>query len=133
MTMLIGDIARDAGLRTSAIRYYERLGLLPAPERRGGRRQYTNEVLLRLEVIRFARETGFTLREIRRLISGRPYSESLRELASGKLAELDGVIEHARTMQALLRSALRCNCLAPEDCGRLLRRARTHRAGVGER
>lgn len=131
MAILIGDIAQEAGLRTSAIRYYERLGLLPAPERRGGRRQYTVEVLLRLEVIRFARETGFTLREIRKLISGRPYSASLRELASGKLGELDGVIERARTMQVLLRSALRCNCLAPEDCGRLLRKAR--RGSVDER
>jgi MerR family redox-sensitive transcriptional activator SoxR len=122
--MRIGEIARDAGLLTSAIRYYERLGLLPSPERRGGRRHYTGDVLLRLEVIRFARESGFTLREIRQLISGRPYSASLRELAADKLAELDGVIERVRTMQALLRSALRCNCFAPEDCGRLLRKVR---------
>jgi MerR family redox-sensitive transcriptional activator SoxR len=128
--MRIGEIARDAGLRTSAIRYYERLGLLPSPERRGGRRHYTGDVLLRLEVIRFARESGFTLREIRKLISGRPYSASLRELASDKVAELDGVIERARTMQALLRSALRCNCLAPEDCGRLLRQARSRRGNA---
>jgi MerR family redox-sensitive transcriptional activator SoxR len=128
--MRIGEIARDAGLRPSAIRYYERLGLLPLPERRGGRRQYTGEVLLRLEVIRFAREAGFTLREIRRLVSQRPYSTRMRELAGAKLSQLDGVIERARTMQALLKSALRCNCLEPEECGRLLRQARSRRGSA---
>lgn len=125
--MLIGEIARDAGVRPSAIRYYERLGLLPSPPRRGGRRDYDRDVLLRLEVIRFARETGFTLREIRRLVTGRPYSAGLRSLAETKLGDLEAIIARARTMQALLRSALRCNCLAPEDCGRLLRAARSRR------
>jgi MerR family redox-sensitive transcriptional activator SoxR len=122
--MLIGDVARGAGLRTSAIRYYERLGLLRPPERRGGRRRYTEDVLQRLEVIRFARDSGFTLREISKLFAGRPYSARLRELADAKITELEGMIARARTMQSLLRSALRCNCLTPEDCGRLMRRAK---------
>lgn len=122
--MLIGDVARASRLQTSAIRYYERLGLVPAPERRSGRRHYTEDVLQRLEVIRFARDSGFTLREISKLFAGRPYSARLRELASGKITELEGMIERARTMQSLLRSALRCNCLTPEDCGRLMQRAR---------
>jgi MerR family transcriptional regulator, redox-sensitive transcriptional activator SoxR len=120
----IGDVARDAGLRPSAIRYYERLGLLPAPERRGGRRCYTDDVLPRLEVIRFARDSGFTLGEIAKLLAGRQYSARLRELATEKIAELETMVERARTMQGLLRSALRCNCLTPEECGRLMRRAR---------
>lgn len=125
--MVIGDVARDAGLRTSAIRYYERLGLLPAPERHNGRRRYTEEVLQRLAVIRFARDSGFTLREISKLFAGRPYSARLRELANRKIAELEGTVERARTMQSLLRSALRCKCLTPEQCGRLMRRARAAR------
>ena len=122
--MPIGDVARDAGLRTSAIRYYERLGLLPVPERRNGRRRYTADVVLRLEVIRFARHAGFTLREISKLFAGRPYSARLRDLANDKIAELEATVERARMVQSLLRSALRCNCLTPEACGRLMRRAR---------
>ena len=122
--MTIGDVARDAGLRASAIRYYERLGLLPAPERSNGRRRYTQDVLQRLEVIRFAQDSGFTLSEISRLFDGRQYSARLRELATDKIAELEGAVLRARTMQSLLRSALRCNCLTPEECGQLMRRAK---------
>jgi len=125
--MTIGDVAHDAGLRASAIRYYERLGLLPAPERSNGRRRYTEDVLQRLEVIRFARHSGFTLREISRLFAGRQYSTRLRELATDKIAELEVTVERARMMQSLLRSALRCNCLTAEECGRLMRRAKAAR------
>jgi DNA-binding transcriptional MerR regulator len=126
--MAIGEVARRAGLRPSAIRYYERLGLLPAPARQGGRRRYGAGVLAQLEVIGFARRSGFTLREIRRLFAGQPYSARLRELASRKLVELDGAIERARGMQALLRRALRCNCLSLEECGRRIGAARGRRA-----
>lgn len=129
----IGEIARCAGLRTSAIRYYERLGLLPAPERRSGRRRYDEDVLQRLEVIRFARDSGFTLREISKLFAGKPYSAKLRELANAKITELEGMIARARTTRTLLMSALRCNCLTPEDCGRLMRRARAKRRHAGAR
>jgi MerR family transcriptional regulator, redox-sensitive transcriptional activator SoxR len=125
--MTIGDVARDAGLRASAIRYYERLGLLPAPERSNGRRRYTEDVLQRLEVIRFARHSGFTLREISRLFAGRQYSARLRELAADKIAELEGTVARARMTQSLLRSALRCNCLTPMECGRLMRRTKAAR------
>lgn len=121
--MLIGEVARRAGLQASAIRYYERLGLLPAPDRRSGRRHYTEDVLFRLSVIRFARSSGFTLREIRSLFAGKPYSTRLRRLARDKIVELDGVVERARLMQSLLRIALHCNCLTLEDCGRRLRLA----------
>jgi MerR family redox-sensitive transcriptional activator SoxR len=119
----IGDIAARVGLRTSALRYYERLGLLPPPPRKGGRRQYDERVLDRLAVIRFARETGFTIREIQRLLGGKPYSDRLRGLAKAKVRQLDLVLSRARMMQSILRVALRCNCLDLEDCGRRLRQA----------
>ncbi len=119
----IGEVAKSAGVRTSAIRYYEQIGLLPSPRRTGGRRQYTDDVLLRLRVIRFAQECGFTLGEIRALFAGRRYSARLQQHARDKIAELEGVIGRARGMQSLLRGALRCKCLTLEDCGRLLRQA----------
>jgi MerR family redox-sensitive transcriptional activator SoxR len=119
--LMIGEIATRAGLRTSAVRYYERLGLLSAPERRNGRRQYAEGVMDRLAVIRFARETGFTLREIRELLAGRPYSERLRRMAGAKVVQLDEQIERAHAMQAILKMALGCNCLSLEECGRRIR------------
>lgn len=117
----IGEVARRAGLRPSAVRYYEQLGLLPVPVRTNGRRQYGEDILLRLRVIRFARDNGFTLNQVRTLFAGRPYSVRLRQLAKEKIAELEGAIARARGMQALLRTALRCRCLTLEQCARQLR------------
>ena len=137
--MPIGQVARQAGLRTSAIRYYERIGLLPAPERSGGRRRYGPEVLERLTVIRFARANGFPLREIRSLLGGRPYSARLRGLAREKIRSLDQAIQRARAMQSVLRSALRCRCMDVTECGRRLSASRASsdppksRRGPGQR
>ena len=128
--MPIGEVARRAGLPASTIRYYERVGLLPAPGRQGGRRRYTEDVLLRLRVIGFARENAFTLAEIRRLLAGRPYSARLRQLAGAKIAELEAVARSARLMQGILRNALACNCATLEECGRRLSRWEMHRKRV---
>ena len=68
--MTIGSLARQAGLRPSAVRYYERMGLLPAPLRRSGRRDYDPDAIARLEVVQFALSTGFTLRDTRQLVRG---------------------------------------------------------------
>ena len=117
--MTIGEVARRVGLRTSAIRYYESLGLLPPPRRQSGRRDYGEGVIHRLNVLQFARASGFTLREIRDLFgSSRPYSTKLREQARAKLTEIDALITRAQTMKALLRTALRCNCMDLDQCGR---------------
>ena len=116
----IGEVARQAGLRPSALRYYEKLGLLPAPVRAGGRRRYGDDALDRLRVIVFARDCGFTLREIGLLFGGRPYSARLRGLATRKLRELEQVRARIAGMESLLRAALRCDCLTPEQCGRRL-------------
>ncbi|MEO7866143.1 MAG: MerR family transcriptional regulator [Candidatus Eisenbacteria bacterium] len=125
--MSIGEVAQQAQIRPSAIRYYERLGLLPSPARASGRRRYGEDILLQLEVIRFARQSGFTLREIRQLFAGRPYSSGLRELAAQKVNDLDGLIARAQGMQLMLRRALRCKCLSLQECARQLRRTNASR------
>lgn len=124
--MSIGDVAQKTGFRPSAIRYYERLGLLPTPLRASGRRRYGHDVLLQLEAIHVARDSGFTLREIRQLFGGRPYSVRLRQLAAQKLTAIDDLIERAQGMRLMLRRALRCNCINLEECARRLRRAKSH-------
>ena len=122
--MKIGEVARRAGLRTSAIRFYETAGLLPAPERTGGRRTYHDAVLSRLAVIRFAQAGAFTLEEIRQLFSARPGEQPIsarwKRLAAAKLVELDAVIARAEAMKRGLREALRCGCVEVEQCGRAL-------------
>jgi len=131
--MAIGEAARRAGLRPSALRYYERLGLLPAPRRDSGRRRYDDAVLLRLRVIGFARACGFSLSEIGLLFAGRRYSATLRRLATHKLREVEHAVARLHDMRALLRSALSCECLTLEQCGRRLRERRGERERTGTR
>ena len=89
----IGEVARRAGISTSAIRYYEGEGLLPRPRRRSGRRVYGPEVMVRLRLVELAKQAGFTIPEIRRLLGGfargTPPGQRWRALADRKLAELD--------------------------------------------
>lgn len=121
--LAIGDVARQAGLRTSTLRYYEDAGLLAPPPRVNGRRRYDPAVLDRLRAIRVARRAGFTLSEIRTLLGGfreeTPLSARWRELARRKLAEVDETIARAQGMKRLLEAGLNCDCLTPEECALL--------------
>lgn len=122
--MTIGGVARRAGVRPSALRYYERVGVLPPPERENGRRLYDGEVLRevlnRLAVVGVAQQAGFTIAEIRTLLDGfsedTPPSERWRVLADEKLPEVEALIRRARGMKRLLERGLECECLSIEDC-----------------
>ncbi len=118
----ISAIARQLGLRPSAIRYYEQIGLLPPPVRISGRRHYDPAALKMLAVIQRARECGFTLEEIKRLFFGfgprTAVSARWRNLCSRKYAELEEAIRHLRAMQEVLsRMQARCRCESLEQCG----------------
>lgn len=120
----IGEVARRAGLNASAIRYYERIGLLPRAARAGGRRRYDASILEWLSLIALAREAGFTMAEIKRLVPGftpgtRPAAR-WAELAARKLTELDETIARTERMRDVLRIALDCGCFRLEDCRALL-------------
>jgi DNA-binding transcriptional MerR regulator len=69
VAMTIGEVARASGLLTSAIRYYEQVGLIAQPARAGGQRRYDRRVLERLAVVAFAKTCGFTLPEVRTLLT----------------------------------------------------------------
>jgi MerR family redox-sensitive transcriptional activator SoxR len=68
--MKIGDLAARAGLNASALRYYEKMGLLARPHRTGGQRRFPTDALDRVLLIRFASEMGFTLGEIKLFLHG---------------------------------------------------------------
>lgn len=118
--MTIGEAARRTGTRPSTLRYYESVGLLPAPERVNGRRRYGGEVLELLAVVRVAQQAGFTIAETRTLLHGfsdaTPPSDRWRALAGRKLPEVEALIERALGMKRLLERGLRCECLRLEDC-----------------
>src|SRR5262249_49714371 len=103
--MTIGEVARQAGVRTSAIRYYERMGLLPPPRRQSGRRDYDPDAVAQLAVIQFARATGFSLRDTRQLVRGFTPTTAAgprwRALAAAKIEEIDRLIDRASPLKAL--------------------------------
>jgi len=121
MILRIGQVAERAGVAASAIRYYEREGLLPPPERVSGQRRYTEDVVRRLEVIGVAKRAGFALDDVRLLLDasdgGRPTHAQLRDLAERKLPEVDAVIARAKAMRAWLETAQGCTCSSLDLCG----------------
>ena len=121
--LTISEVARRVGLRASAIRYYEQIGLLPRAQRISGQRRYDAGVFHRLAVVQRARRLGFTLREVRELFFGfRPASrasERWQRLSRNKLAELGAQAREIRAMQHRLREMIRkCRCDTLEQCGR---------------
>lgn len=116
----IGEVARESGKATSAIRYYEEIGLLPEPVRVAGRRRYRREVVRSLAVIETAQRAGLTLDEIRLLLQASPddgaVTDRLREVAERKLPELEALIERAELVRGWLEDAARCVCPTLDDC-----------------
>jgi MerR family transcriptional regulator, redox-sensitive transcriptional activator SoxR len=111
--MSIGEVARKMGLRSSAIRYYEKLGLIPKAPRLSGRRRYDDRVLQRLAMVRFAKHVGFSIAEIKVLlrgVDGRPPPERWRKLAAKKVAQVDAFVVQARTIRKLLSETLDFQC-----------------------
>jgi len=117
----IGEVAKGAGVSVSAIRYYERNGLLPRAERVGGRRRFAEDTVRRLEVIGVAKRAGFSLAEIKALLTsideGSLVRERLPVLAARRLPEVDAEIERARQQRDWLAVAGACACESLDDCG----------------
>jgi len=121
--LTISEVARQVGLQPSAIRYYERIGILLPAQRTGGQRRYDTTVLHRLAVIQRARQTGFSLDEIRELFFGfrdaAPASQRWQKLSRRKLAELEELTEQIKTMRHLLQRMMDCcRCDTLDQCGR---------------
>jgi MerR family transcriptional regulator, redox-sensitive transcriptional activator SoxR len=125
----IGEVAKRAGVRTSALRYYEQVGLLP-PQLRShgthGQRRYDPGVLNTLALIAFAKHAGFTIAETRQLLSGFDKTvsapERWRQVAQRKEQELDALIARATEMKRALQAVQRCQCGTLAQCGQRFRR-----------
>jgi MerR family redox-sensitive transcriptional activator SoxR len=119
-TLSIGEVASRAAVNVSAIRFYERRGLLPEPERVSGQRRYTATIVQRLGVIDAAKQAGFSLDEVGVLLAstdeGAPAHEQLQALAARKLPEVDALIERAEAMRVWLTAARSCGCESFDVC-----------------
>jgi len=118
--LAIGEVARRAGIRPSALRYYESIGLMPAARRVAGRRRYDERTVQLLKVVRLAQQAGFSVAEIQTLLHGfapdTPPAARWQPLARTKLRELDAQIERIQQMKIVLEKGLMCGCLRLEDC-----------------
>lgn len=118
-----GELATAAGVNRQTLRYYERRGLLDAPDRTlGGHRLYPVQAVTVLRVIKAAQRLGFTLNEVGELIEtgrhrrgSRPDS-GLQERAAAKLGEVEARIADLQVIAESLRSALDAGCTDFVDC-----------------
>lgn len=104
--LTIGQVARQAGVGVETVRFYERKGLLNEPARRpSGYRQYEEDVVARLRFIRRAKELGFTLNEIKELLSLRlDPSTSCADVKSRAQAKIADIEERIRTLQRMKKA-----------------------------
>src|SRR5512142_382575 len=121
-TMTIGELSEITGLSTSAIRFYQRRGLLRAREAGSGWQRFGNDALSRLAVIELAKSAGFNLDEVIRLLDAldtdpdsvpeaKPVWQGLAEV---KIIEIDAQLERLRQMRHLLKDAVDYAYLSPD-------------------
>jgi redox-sensitive transcriptional activator SoxR len=119
--MRVGEVAARAGVNVETLRYYERRGLLPAPDREpSGHRRYDEETVRFLRAIKEAQAVGFTLAEIREYLrAARPStspSEGLRVRMAAKIDEIDARIAGLQRMREELARVVGCACDSLDHC-----------------
>ena len=117
----IGELARQTGCNVETIRYYERIGLLPSPERLGRYRRYAAMDVRRLGFVRRARELGFSLDAVRALLAlsaadGQSACAEVRDISAKHLADVRARIADLRAMERVLTTAIG-QCVAGEQPG----------------
>ena len=119
----IGDVEKQSRIPASTLRYYEDIGIIPAPERISGQRIYSQEIFKHLAFIRLAQDTGFQLKEIKMILSSdlpEIDRETWQSLAAQKLDEINALIARYTMMKELLHRGLACHCIDLDDCELLI-------------
>jgi MerR family redox-sensitive transcriptional activator SoxR len=119
--LTIGEVASRSGLASSALRYYEREGLIPATRTGGGQRRYHRSVLRRLAFIRAARNVGLSLEEVRESLSRLPSSRTPTKadwtaISRGWRERLNEQIDGLVALRDGLDSCIGCGCLSLARC-----------------
>lgn len=130
--LTIGEVAERARVTTSAIRYYERRGLLAADARRSGQRRYSAESLRRLVFIGMMQDAGLGLDEIHGVLNAARKAE-WKGIAARRLELLDEEIARLQRARALLSEALNCRFDHPAtDCNAMGAEIDRRLAGSGD-
>lgn len=117
----IGRLSRETGVNVETIRYYERIGLMPKPQRSdGGRRLYDVAASRQMGFIRRARELGFSIDEIRTLIAlsnGKGRCADVHSLTVSHLGDVRAkIVDLKKLERTLAKAAERCARDASQDC-----------------
>ena len=116
----ISQVTQQTGVRPSALRYYEEIGLLRPTRRIGGRRQYDESVLQRLALIQTGQRAGFTLAELGILLNTVLNSQTggaeWHELVNRKLKEMDALLRNITSMKQLLEDIMDCDDTSLAEC-----------------
>jgi DNA-binding transcriptional MerR regulator len=120
MSLRAGEVAAAAGVNRETLRYYERRGLVPAPDRSpGGHRLYDEQVVVTLRVIKAAQRLGFTLDEASDLVEAgrrRGRDTGLQVRARAKVLEVEQRIADLTTIRDTLVAALDAGCDDLHEC-----------------
>jgi MerR family transcriptional regulator, redox-sensitive transcriptional activator SoxR len=119
--LTVGEVAGRSGFAASALRYYEREGLIEADRSSGGQRRYQRSVLRRLAFIRAARHVGLTLDEVRDLLARLPSSRTPTRADWTRISRLwrdrlDAEIDALVALRNGLDSCIGCGCLSLQRC-----------------
>jgi MerR family transcriptional regulator, redox-sensitive transcriptional activator SoxR len=119
--MTVGEVATRSGFAASALRFYEREGLIEASRTEGGQRRYERSVLRRLAFIRAAQHVGLTLEEVRAALSTLPASRTPTRADWTKISRswrkrLDSEIDALIALRDGLTSCIGCGCLSLKTC-----------------
>jgi MerR family transcriptional regulator, redox-sensitive transcriptional activator SoxR len=118
--MSINQVTQQTGVRPSALRYYEEIGLLRPTRRVSGRRHYDESVLQRLALIHTGQQAGFTLAELATLLNNVLDSETggagWHELVDRKLKEMDAMQRNIESMKGLLKDIMDCDDASLAEC-----------------
>lgn len=134
----IGEVARRSGIASSALRYYEEMGLIRSIRNQSGHRRYPRAVLRRVAFIVFAQRIGLSLDEVKvelaRLPTNRvPERADWAKLSAGWTTRIRARIEELERLQAGLTECIGCGCLSLDRCAMANPGDRAARRGPGPR
>ena len=121
MDLSIGEVAERAGIATSALRFYEKEGLIHSERSEGGQRRYHRDVLRLVAFIRAAQRVGLTLDDIRAALDTLPHTKVPNAADWARLSKswrpvLDRRIEEMQRLRDRLDSCIGCGCLSLKTC-----------------
>jgi MerR family redox-sensitive transcriptional activator SoxR len=136
--LTIGDLARRAGVATSALRFWEAEGLIASHRTPGNQRRYHRATLRRVSVIRAAQQAGLTLKEVAEALETLPHDHTPTKkdwqvLSSSWRGRIEQRIARLELLRDQLDSCIGCGCLSLETCGLFNPDDRAAQLGSGPR